>query len=78
MIKYCRVLLNNSAVTVVRYGDIDVQLPPIGKHADLVAVKYENGKYEVVNNEENKEEKKKEQPKAKRQVRKKPVKEVEE
>ena len=74
MIKECRVLLNNAAVTVVHFEDKDVQLPPIGRRANSLMVKFENGKYEVVNNEE----KKKEQPKTKRQVRKKPVKEVEE
>lgn len=48
MVKECSVLLNNEVVTVVRYGDVDVQLPAIGKEAKTIFVAYEGGKYSVV------------------------------
>lgn len=48
MIKECKVLLNNSAVTVVRFCDRDVQLPPIGRKANTVFIRFENGRYEIV------------------------------
>lgn len=48
MVKECLVLLNNSVVTVIKYGDIKVQLPTIGKEAKTVFVKFENGRYFVV------------------------------
>ena len=47
MIKECKVLLNNDAVTVIRYGDIDVQIPAIKRNADTVKVK-NDGVYTVV------------------------------
>ena len=49
MVKQCRVLLHNDLVTVVRFGEKNVQLPSIGKGVDEVYVAYENGKYFVVN-----------------------------
>ena len=45
MVKQCNIILNNSAVTVVKFGDTLVQLPAIGKDADSIWVAYEDGKY---------------------------------
>lgn len=48
MIKECTVLLNNSAVTVVKFGEVEVQLPSIQRDAKKVFVKFENDRYAVV------------------------------
>ena len=48
MIKKCKVIINNEAVTVVRFDNIEVQIPSIHKKADYVNVLYENGKYKIV------------------------------
>lgn len=48
MTKECKVILNNSAVTVVKFGEIEVQLPSIQRDAKKVFVKFENDKYAVV------------------------------
>ncbi len=48
MIKECPVLLNNEAVTVVKYGDAEIQFPSIKKDAKKVNVKFDNGKYSIV------------------------------
>lgn len=48
MVKECKVFLNNQYVTVIKFNDTDVQLPSIKKEADTIFVKYENGKYSVV------------------------------
>lgn len=48
MIKQCNVILNNGLVTVVRFGETNVQLPAIGKDAKSIYVCHENGKYFVV------------------------------
>ena len=48
MIKECIVKLNNEAVTVVAYEDIDIQFPAIHKEAKTLFVNCENGKYEIV------------------------------
>lgn len=48
MIRKCPVLLNNDHVTVVRFDDVDVQLPAIGVDEKYVNVSCENGRYEVV------------------------------
>ena len=48
MIRKCPVLLNNDHVTVVRFDDVDVQLPAIGVDEKYVNVLYENGIYEIV------------------------------
>ena len=48
MIKECAVLLNNSAVTVVKFGEVEVQLPSIQRDAKKVFVKFENDRYAVV------------------------------
>ena len=48
MIKECPVILNNEAVTVVRYDDITIQFPSIKHDAKKVFVNYENDKYTIV------------------------------
>lgn len=48
MIKQCNVILNNELVTVVRFGETNVQLPAIGKDTKSIYVCHENGKYFVV------------------------------
>lgn len=48
MVKECLVKLNNDVVTVVRYGNVDVQLPSIHREATTVFVACEEGKYFVV------------------------------
>lgn len=48
MVKECLVKLNNEVVTVVRYGDVDVQLPAIHREAKTIFVACEDGKYSVV------------------------------
>lgn len=54
MIKECPVILNNTAVTVVKFDNIEIQFPSIHKNAEKVFVKYDNGKYAIVENfEEN-------------------------
>ena len=56
MIKECPVILNNDAVTVVRFDGIDIQFPCIGKNIKTLNVKFENGKYTIVNNNEIKQD----------------------
>lgn len=51
MIKECSVVLNNEAVTVVKFDRKDVQLPAIKREAKKVLVNYENGKYSIVNDD---------------------------
>ena len=48
MVKECLVKLNNDVVTVVAFGDIDIQFPSIRKNAKTVFVNYEDGKYSIV------------------------------
>lgn len=48
MIKECKVLLQNEAVTVVRFDDIEVQLPTRNNKSKTVFVKCEDGKYTIV------------------------------
>ena len=71
MIKECKVLLNNEAVTVIRYGDIDVQIPAIHRKADIVKVK-DDGFYTVVPDNYSEPDKPAEKPKARK--KKTPVK----
>lgn len=47
MLKECKVLLNNEAVTVIQYDDIQVQIPAIGRKTAVVKVK-DDGHYTVV------------------------------
>ena len=51
MIKECQVILNNESVSVVKFGDIEVQLPPIGKDAKTVKVECEDGRYFIAKDE---------------------------
>ena len=44
----CPVILNNDAVTVFRFGGVDVQVTSIKRPATYVNVLYENGKYTIV------------------------------
>lgn len=48
MIKECPVIINNNAVTVVRFGDTDVQFPSIMSDTKTVNVKYESGEFFIV------------------------------
>lgn len=48
MIKNCRVLINNDAVTAFEYDGVEVQIPSIKREARFVKVKFDNGKYTVV------------------------------
>lgn len=69
MIKECKVLLNNEAVTVIRYDGQDVQIPAIGRKADVVKVK-DDGRYTVVPDDYTEVAEAKERPRARK---KKPV-----
>jgi hypothetical protein len=51
MIKECQVILNNESVSVVKFGNTEVQLPPIGKDVNSVKVKCEDGRYSIVKDE---------------------------
>ena len=51
MIKECQVILNNESVSVVKFGNTEVQLPPIGKDAKTVKVECEDGRYSIVEDE---------------------------
>ena len=51
MIKECPVILNNSSVSVVKFGNTEIQFPPVGKNTKSVKVKYENGRYSIVTDE---------------------------
>jgi len=48
MIKFCPVIKNNAAITVFNYDGVIVQVPAIGRQADRVKVRFEDGKYTVV------------------------------
>lgn len=48
MVKECPVILNNEAVTVVRYGEVNVQFPSIKKDAKTVFADYIDGRYIIV------------------------------
>lgn len=50
MTKQCPVILNNKAVTVVKFDNIEIQFPSIHKDAKTVFVKFEDGKYTIVEN----------------------------
>lgn len=50
MIKECQILLQNEAVIVARYDDIDVQFPTHKHKGKTVFVKYEDGRYTIVDN----------------------------
>lgn len=48
MVLKCPVLLNNDAVTVIKFNDVEVQIPAIERQASIVTVRFDNGKYSVV------------------------------
>lgn len=49
MIKQCPVIINNGAVTVIKFGDIDVQLTYCNKKdIKTLNVKFENGQYSII------------------------------
>lgn len=48
MIRECQVITNNDAITVVRYGDTDIQFPAINRNAATVKVLFKDGKYKIV------------------------------
>ena len=48
MIKECKVLLQNQAVTVVRFDDIEVQFPTRNNKSKTVFVKCEDDKYTII------------------------------
>lgn len=48
MTKECRVILNNDAVTVVKFDGNEIQFPSIHKNAKTVLVKTDNGSYFIV------------------------------
>lgn len=52
MILECPVIINNNAVTVIKYGNIDVQFPSVRKDVKTLMVKCDNGKYSLVNHVE--------------------------
>lgn len=53
MTKACKVILNNDAVTVVKFGTKEIQFPSIHKDTDSVFVKADNGMYSIVDKMEN-------------------------
>ena len=56
MVKECPILINNTAVTVVKYGDVEVQFPAINKNAKTIFVDYVEGKYTIVDSLKNEQE----------------------
>lgn len=68
MVRECRVICNNDAYTLVRFDNIEIQFPPIGKDVEKVLVKHENDKYIIV--EENDKKDTEEQSKKKISKRK--------
>lgn len=77
MIKECKILKANEYMTLVKYGDVDVQLPSVHTKEQTVIVSYENGKYFVVDNEYKKTARQA-QPKSKKTTNKITVKPIEE
>lgn len=53
MTKVCDVIINNEAVTVVKFDDKEIQFPSIHKDVRAVIVKNDNGKYSIVDKMEN-------------------------
>ena len=53
MVKECPVIIHNDAVTVVRFDGNDIQFPSVGREdVKTLNVKFENGKYSIVNHAE--------------------------
>lgn len=57
MIRECNVIKKNEFVTVVRFNDIDIQLPAISGDLHKVFISYENGKYSIVDKQDASKEK---------------------
>ena len=56
MVKDCPVIINNDAVTVVRFDGNDIQFPSVRQEGiKTLNVKFENGNYSIVTNEVNDE-----------------------
>lgn len=75
----CPVILNNDAVTVVKYNDIEIQFPAIGRDTKYVNVDFANGTYRIVENtktEKKIESTKAGMPKVDKEEKKTTVKEV--
>lgn len=53
MVKECPIIMNNEAVTVVKYGETTIQFPSIGKDAKSILVKCDNGMYSITDKLEN-------------------------
>lgn len=51
MVKECPILMLNSELMVVKFGDIDVQLPSIKRKAKTVKVECKDGRYTVVSDD---------------------------
>ena len=48
MVSKCKVVINNDAVTVFEFNGSRVQVPAIHKDKDFINVKYEDGKFIIV------------------------------
>jgi len=48
MVKKCKVILNNAAVSVVLFDGKEVQIPSIKSNKSAVFVEFDNGKYRIV------------------------------
>lgn len=51
MIKKCKVILNNDAVTVVDFDGVEVQFPSINKETKYVNVLFDDNKYSIVDDD---------------------------
>lgn len=78
MIKECKVLVNNGAVSVVDYDGKHIQFPALPSNTKTVFVKCESGKYHICDGEEEEKKtiKKKTTPAAKPAEETKPAEEV--
>lgn len=77
MVKECKVLLNNSAVTVFQFNEHEVQVPSIGRKASAVKVLFESGKFTVVDDDYKEQPVKVEVDKAEKPTKKTIAKETE-
>ena len=68
MIKECPVIITNDAISVVKYDNIEIQFPSLGK-LKSVFVEFKDGKYSIVKNLESAE--KTEAKKKKKTIKKK-------
>ena len=56
MVKECPILINNAVVTVVKYGDVEIQFPAINKNVKTIFVDCVEGKYIIVDSLNNEQE----------------------